>query len=303
MLSFSALLGLLVGGAIGVYREIRDRVFRVAQQVRDELGLKLIGMLPAISFDQTTVAKETSNPKHVQVTSPLQRYVIDAPLSVFAEALRGAKVEVDLAYANKRPKTIGIASVLNGEGKTTISKNWASLLASLGSKTLLIDGDMRNPNLTRKTARHAPFGLLEVLRGEHPLEEALVTEPETGLCVLPAVVTKRLLLSSELISSKAMEQLLEKACTHFDYIIVDLPPIGPVVDVRAAAHLFDGFILVVEWGKTARSVVKSAMTEDEILFRKCIGIIYNKVDVAKLKLYDHCSSKTYIYRSVSTDHG
>ena len=297
VLAFSTLLGLLVGCASGAYRENKDRVFRVAHQVRDELGLDLIGMLPAVEPEPISVGEAKLNSRHILPASSLHRYVIDAPLSGFAELLRAAKVEVDLAHAKKAgPKVIGITSVIPGEGKTAISKNWASLLSFLGWKTLLIDGDMRNPTLTRGCARHAPFGLLEVLRGERSLPDAILSEPETGLSFLPAVVKKRLLLSSELISSQAMASLLQKAGERFDYILVDLPPIGPVVDARAAAHLFDAFLLVIEWGKTPRSVVKNAMLEDSAIYEKCVGVMFNKVNADKLKLYNNYGGRSYYYR-------
>jgi succinoglycan biosynthesis transport protein ExoP len=298
VLGFSTLFGLLVGGAIGAYRENRDRVFRVAHQVRDELGLDLIGMLPCIQTQQLAIPEGKRDRRFVRVSTSIQRYAIDAPLSGFAEVLRSAKVEVDLAHGKKKgARIIGIASVLPGEGKTTVSKNLASLIAFLGSKTLLIDGDMRSPGLTRNIAWHAPYGLTEVLRDKLPLQDAILTEPETGLAVLPAVIKKRLLLSSELISSRAMAGLLVSAGTFFDYIIIDLPPIGPVVDVRAAARLFDAFLLVVEWGKTARSVVKNAIIEDDMLYDKCIGVIFNKVNVDKLDLYNNHSSKNYYHKT------
>ena len=297
ILGFSTLLGLLFGSAIGAYRENKDRVFRVAHQVRDELGLDLIGMLPAIEPEPISVGEAKLNSRHIRLTSSIQRYVIDAPLSGFAESLRAAKVEVDLAHAKKAgPKIIGITSVIPGEGKTVISKNWASLLSFLGWKTLLIDGDMRNPTLTRSTARHAPFGLLEVLHGERSLPDSILSEPETGLSLLPAVIKKRLLLSSELISSQAMANLLQNAGDQFDYILVDLPPIGPVVDARAAAHLFDAFLLVIEWGKTARSTIKNAMLEDSAIYEKCVGVMFNKVNADKLKLYNNYGGRSYYYR-------
>lgn len=297
VLLLSGLLGLLAGGSIGAYREAKDRVFRVAQQVRDELGLDLIGMLAIGTDEAIPVAQENLGARNVRLSSSLMRHAIDAPLSGFAETLRSAKVEVDLTLSKKRgPKIIGIISVLPGEGKTTVSKNWASLLSFLGRKTLLIDGDMRNPGLTRGLARHASVGLLEVLRGERTLQDAVLIEPETGLCILPVILKKKLLLSSELISSQAMGDLLEEAGNRFEYILVDLPPFGPVVDVRAAAGLFDAFLLVVEWGKTARSVVKNALMEDDTIYDKCIGVVFNKVNAEKLQRYNTPGSKSYYYK-------
>ncbi len=296
VLAGSTLLGLLLGAGFAAYREEKDRVFRVAHQVRDELALDFIGMLPAVASEVITRGREVLEPRHVQLHSTIQKFVINAPLSGFAEVLRSAKVEVDLALAKKAgPKIIGIVSVLPSEGKTTVAKNWASLLSFLGCRTLLIDSDLRQPGLTRGLASHASFGLLEVLRKECSLEEALLLEPESGLSVLPAVVKKRLYQSSELMSSKEMAELFELAGKTFAYIVVDLPPIGPVIDVRASAHLFDAFLLVIEWGKTPRSVVQSAMVEDQELYQKCIGVVFNKVNADKLRLYNSEGAKSYYY--------
>jgi polysaccharide biosynthesis transport protein len=292
----SAFLGLLLGFGVAAYREEKDRVFRVAHQVRDELSLGFIGMLPAVASEVIVRERENPEPRHIQLNSTIQKFVITAPLSGFAEVLRSAKVEVDLALAKKEgPKVIGIVSVLPSEGKTTVAKNLGSLLSFLGCRTLLIDSDLRQPGLTRGIASHASFGLLEVLRGDCSLEEALLLESESGLSVLPAVVKKKLYQSSELMSSDEMAKLFEDAGKKFAYIVVDLPPVGPVIDVRAAGHLFDAFLLVIEWGKTPRSVVKSAMVEDRELYQKCTGVIYNKVNPEKLRLYNSEGAKSYYY--------
>jgi succinoglycan biosynthesis transport protein ExoP len=288
----SLLLGLMAGGGLGALRERRDRVFRIGSQVRDELGLELIGMLPTIEGHALPDATAPDNPRHVQLASTTLRHALDAPLSGFAEILRSVKVEIDLALgAKKGARIIGVVSVLPGEGKTTISKNLGSLLGFLGARTLLIDGDMRNPGLTRNVARHASVGLLEVLRGESSLADALLTEPDSNLDVLPITTKKRLWNSAELLSSPKMQTLLDQASQDYDYIVIDLPPIGPVVDVKAAAGLFDGFVFVVEWGKTARSVVMNSLMEDEQLYDKCVGVILNKVIGEQLRLYNCPSSE------------
>jgi succinoglycan biosynthesis transport protein ExoP len=190
---------------------------------------------------------------------------------------------------------IGIVSVLPNEGKSTVSKNFATLLAHLGARTLLIDGDLRNPGLTRGLARNAQAGLLEAIRGEQPLEALLLSESESGLFVLPAVVKKRIQHSSEMISSAGMRNVLVEAGRVFDYIVIDLPPIGPVVDVRAAASLFDAFIFVVEWGRTPRVVVQNILSADEALYEKCVGAVFNKVNMKRVNLYEGYGSKDYYY--------
>src|SRR5260370_26965 len=134
ILVLSVVLGSMAGAGAGALREYRDRVFRVATQVRDELGLVFLGMLQAV--DHPVVFKNASGDKRaakqVAPRDSLQRYSIDHPLSSFSETLRSIKVAADLALSDRKPKIIGVISALPNEGKSTVSKNFASLLAHLG---------------------------------------------------------------------------------------------------------------------------------------------------------------------------
>jgi succinoglycan biosynthesis transport protein ExoP len=91
-----------------------------------------------------------------------------------------------------------------------------------------------------------------------------------------------------------MRALVEEAGRSFDYVIVDLPPLGPVVDVRAAAQQFDAFVFIVEWGRTPRALAQDLLS-DPTLFNKCIGVIYNKVDIDRVTLYENYGSTDYTY--------
>ena len=84
-------------------------------------------------------------------------------------------------------------------------------------------------------------------------------EPDSGLKFLPAVIKKRQQHPSEILASPGMRALVEEAGRSFDYVIVDLPPLGPVVDVRAAAQQFDAFLFVVEWGRTPRALAQDLL--------------------------------------------
>ena len=92
-----------------------------------------------------------------------------------------------------------------------------------------------------------------------------------------------------------MHNLLAEAGKSFDYIVADLPPLGPVVDVRAAAAMFDAFIFVVEWGKTPRNMVQSCLAAETALSDKCVGVLFNKADMKKIHLYEDDSSKELYY--------
>jgi succinoglycan biosynthesis transport protein ExoP len=297
ILALSLILGVMAGAGIGALKEYRDRVFRVAAQVRDELGLEFLGMLPAV--DHPVVYKKLSadrrNPKQIVPKDSLQRYSIDHPLSSFSETLRSVKVAADLALDDRKPKIIGVISVLPNEGKSTVSKNLASLLAHLGAKTLLIDADLRNPGLTRALTLHADAGILEAIRGERALHDLLMSEPDSGLFFLPAAIKKRVQHTSAALSSIGMRNVLNDAGRVFDYIIVDLPPLAPVVDVRAAASMFDAFVFVIEWGRTARMMVQTMLASDSLIHDKCVGVVFNKVQLSKLNLYESYGSKDYYY--------
>jgi succinoglycan biosynthesis transport protein ExoP len=220
-------------------------------------------------------------------------------LSPFAETLRSAKIAADLRFSDKPCKVIGIVSSLPAEGKSAISINFAELLARQGSKTLLIDADLRNPGTTRAIARHAEAGLLEALLDGQDLDRLLLSDDATGLSVLPAVVRQRTPHSSELLASSGMRGLLKKVSEQYDYIVVDLPPLGPVVDARAIADRIDGFIFVAEWGATARRVAIEVLNANPQVRDKCIGVILNKVDQDRLKLYHDYGSNDYYYSRYS----
>jgi succinoglycan biosynthesis transport protein ExoP len=296
-----ALLGVAAGSAFGAFREMRDRYFRTGEQVRDELHLEFLGLAPLVEkIEVRHAGDENRNVRAIRRFDNVSNYVSKHPMSAFAETLRSAKIAVDVSYGSKGPKVIGIASTLPGEGKSTISTNFAELLAMQGARTLLVDCDFRNPGATLSLGSHAETGLIEVLTEGRPMQDSLLYNQETGLAFMPAVVRRRVPHSSQLLSSPEMSAFLEQAKANFDYIVLDLPPLAPVVDARAIASQVDSFLFVVEWGKTTRKVVKSTLRIDPEIVAKCIGVILNKVDNEKMKLYRaHGSSEYYNSRYAS----
>jgi polysaccharide biosynthesis transport protein len=305
VLVLSAVLGLMFGSALGAFREFRDRFFRVPGQIRDELDIEPLGMVPLVADDQTVTDVDLDNvhPRAIIKSKAISNYVVKNPLSSFAETLRSAKIAVDLLAMNKKTKIIGIVSALPGEGKSTISVNFAELLAGQGARTLLIDGDLRNPGATRQLGSNATQGIVEVIRDGLPIRDALLFDRETKLAFLPAVIKHRIPYSAEFLSSAAMDEILRHSSENFDYIVIDLPPLGPVVDARAIAHKIDAFVLVIEWGKTSRQAVRSELEKGRAVMEKCAGAILNKVDGAKSKFYEsYGSSEYYAYRYKSYYH-
>jgi succinoglycan biosynthesis transport protein ExoP len=99
------------------------------------------------------------------------------------------------------------------------------------------------------------------------------------------------------LASTAMKDMLKSASGEYDYILVDLPPILPVVDVKAAAHLFDAFVLVVEWGATAADEVVAAINASPMLSERLLGVVLNKADEAVMRRFEGYSDRRYSYYS------
>ncbi|MDQ6868934.1 MAG: AAA family ATPase [Pseudomonadota bacterium] len=289
VLVISLALGAFAGVGAGMLRESMDRVFRTVGQVREELGVDLLGMLPVLSH--------ASVPQHVLgVPIPIMYYAIDHPYSAFAETLRSAKVAADLALKDRSPKIIGVVSLLPNEGKSTVAKNFASLLALQGAKTLLIDADMRNPSLTRAIGCERRQGSQSESCAPPPLAELLRSEPESGLQILPCIYAEDDPRVADGLSSATLHSLLQSSNQSFDYIVIDLPPIGPVVNARGMASAIDTFILVVAWGTTSRGAVSEILAKERVIRDKLLGVVLNKVDMEKLKLYEHFDSDGYYHR-------
>jgi len=300
-------LTLVFGGGLGVclgaLREFRDRGMRTGEQIREDLGLEFLGLLPYIkpTDDKRKAPAKKGKPDPASATSTqqlrdlpkLMRYSLDNPLSAFAEALRAAKIAADLTLRDRSPKIIGVASALPGEGKSTVSANFACLLAHLGHRTVLIDADLRNPGLTRAVAPEAENGIVEAVLDGRPIRDLLLWHQDTSLAVLPAAVRGRVPHTSEFLASPGMKSVLKQAEQDFAFIVVDLPPLAPVVDVRAIAPMLDGILLIVEWGVTTRSFLRTTLTSAPMAHDKCLGVLLNKVKLDKLKLYEDYGSENY----------
>ena len=294
VLGLALLLGAGFGISLGVIREFRDRALRTAQQVREELHLELLGMLPFI--DRSSKGRASSGQLGGKLTKRLparMRYVSDHPLSDYAEGLGAVKLAADLTLARRACKRIGIVSILPGEGKTTVVSNFALLLAQLGMRTLLVDADLRNPQLTRLVVGEVKEGIASAALNPGSAEDVLLRDENLPLVLLPAASRKTMPHTWAILTSPGTEKLLNDYEEHFDFILFDLPPMGPVVDASAFAPKLDGIIVVVEWGSTARKLVQTTLNANPRVRDRCIGVILNKVDMKKLNLYVGYESKEY----------
>lgn len=308
--SLILLLAVVGGGAlsfgIGALREIFDRVFRSSEQVEEELQVDCLAMLPLLKQPAANLAERAASvaaaaPAAAPVLVRAQTMfdiVLDQPFSEFSEALRTVKVTSDLSGILKTKKITGVISTLPNEGKTTVAANYAQLIAHGGSRTLLIDADLRNPTLSCQLAPQAP-GLIDLLAGWKSLEEVLLTDPRSGLRFLPSGPKSNMPHTNELLASDAMKKVITVLQETYDYIIVDLPPLIPVVDARASTHFIDAYLCTVEWGSTKVDLVRHALLNAPEIYERLLGVILNKVDMNTIGRYERFRHNYYYekYRS------
>nr|WP_283816417.1 polysaccharide biosynthesis tyrosine autokinase [Bradyrhizobium liaoningense] len=311
VLAIALSLGLMASVGIAALREAVDGVFRTARQAEQELGARCLSVIPLASASASPVlprsgAAMVTDPSDLAALPPpqgalepaateeqryafsdsLKRRAVDDPISVFTEAFRAIKVSAWLQANVRENKVIGITSTLPSEGKSTVAANLAALMADAGRRVVLIDADLRNPTLARSLTPRPQAGWLEVMSGKLDLAQATGREPTTGLALLPLLLTEAPVHSDEVLASQGFRDLLERLRQSYDYIIVDLPPLAPVVDVRAIVPAIDSFVFVVEWGATSVKTVRRHLLAETELHDRLLGVVLNKANLRMLERFE-----------------
>lgn len=196
--------------------------------------------------------------------------VLDSPLSVYSESIRKLRAAIDQDFRSKAahgaaPQLIGgkvllVTSPLAGEGKTTIALSLARTYALAGQKTLLIDADLRKPSLHRHLGLEPQVGFLDYLRDPDQTEDAgafYARDTATDLALIMGAGRSEF-ATDQLLNTTTFETLLNQARNVFDVVVVDSPPLLPVVDARYLANHADAIILAVKWAATSQSDLRAA---------------------------------------------
>lgn len=208
--------------------------------------------------------------------SPLssQFVVATEPGSPAAEQYRLLRTRLEGRENAGRTQLLLVTSPQLGEGKTTTSANLALTMSQeFQHRVLLIEADLRRPVLAAMFGVPPGPGLVDVLLGAATLEEVLVSVPGQQLLLLPAGAGAA--RSTELLSSSAMQRVVDALRTRFDRIVCDTPPMT-LADTHVLIRLADGVLIVVRSGITPRPAVERAL--DGLDRRKLLGIVLNDVE-------------------------
>ena len=177
-------------------------------------------------------------------------------------------------------KIIGVTSSMRGEGKSTTAVNLSYVLAESGKKVILIDGDLRIPSIAKKMQIDSGPGLADLLRGESTIDLAGLRSPQLpNWYILPAGSLPP--NPSELLGSKRMEAALKGLAAHFDYIIIDLPPVNLVSDALAVSKYITGMLLVIREEYCEKKELENCIRQLRLSNVNVLGCVMNGTKTGK----------------------
>ena len=210
------------------------------------------------------------------------------PKSIASESYRTLRTNIQYSSFDKKYQTIVVTSSEPGEGKSTTSGNLALCLAQGDKKVILIDCDLRKPSIHKKFKISNIVGLSDVIIGKEELSSAVHRHNNNLIVLTSGKIPPN---PSEMLSSKAMVNLLEALKKEFDYIILDTPPVQAVTDSQILSTKADGTILVVRAERTKKDAVNNAVSLLKKVNANIIGTVLNGLSTDRNKYYYYYGEK------------
>ncbi len=203
-----------------------------------------------------------------------------SPKSVAAEAYRSLKTNIQYSSFDKEYKTIVITSSNPGEGKSTTAGNLALTLAEGEAKVLLVDCDMRKSSMHKNFRITNTYGISDILLQKKKVTEVAYSYNKNLSIITAGKVPPN---PAEMLASKAMTAFLREMKDHFDYIVLDTPPVQAVADAQILSTKVDGTLVVVRAGVTKKDEVQNTVNTLKKVNADIIGTILHAVDNTRNK--------------------
>ncbi len=282
----SLIFGVLAGVILAFLMESLDTGLRSVAEIESITELPSLAIIPR--------ARRSGNEEESMSTAMRNIDSLSQPKSQFAEAFRSLRTALLLSSAGRPPKFILLTSATPSEGKTTAASNLACILAQGDARVLLIDADLRRPNVHHRFGLNGRVGLTTLLTGATTLEQSVQNIPDVpNLDVLVSGPVPP--FPTEMLSSDAMAKLLEHCGQVYTHVILDSPPVLSVTDGVVLAREADAVILVVRHGKSSKHIVRRAR---DLLLRSgapITGILLNAVDMSSPEYYGYYGYSEYSY--------
>ena len=276
-------IGCLLGMAGAIATEKLDRVFRSAPQVEEATGVSVLAMVPEVKGAATTRSNVVTT-------------ILENTTSPAAEAVRAVFTAISLASLDRLPRVIAVTSSTPSEGKTTFVASLGGLLTKMNTsrRVLIVDLDLRQAKLSVALGIGERGGTIdEYLMGTKTLAECTRRHEVSGvyyICARPNTPN-----APEILESHAMKAAVDVFSDNYDLVILDAPPVLAVSDARIVARLADYTVFIIQWAKTHREVVKTAVAS-LLEVTSHIGIVINRVNLFKHGRYGYGDHGDYYSR-------
>ncbi len=259
--------GLIIAVALALLLEMMAPGIGRLEDIQRALDAAPLASVPVMTADGVALAPNKA-----------VRLIVAEPSSIYADAIRSTRRELDMRRTGPGPRIILVTSSMPGEGAELIASNLAHHYAMTGSRPLLIDGDARLQPLTRQLASQRQRGFFDQLATAQPAEAAILRDGLTGLHFLPAAGQSAVLGSlPEILSSQSTAEALAALKTRFDTIVISVPPLLPVLDGRILADYADQIVFVMTWQKTPKQLARKALKSLGLNEAKIAGVVLNDV--------------------------
>ncbi|NEO25807.1 MAG: polysaccharide biosynthesis tyrosine autokinase [Kamptonema sp. SIO4C4] len=253
--------GLLAGAGAALIAEKLDVRFHSPDDLKDSLGLPLLGIIP---YRKDFKERKDSLP------SFSRRY----RASPFVEAFRSLNANLSFFTPDKPLQTLVISSSVPLEGKSTTSANLAQAAAAMGQRVLLVDADLRRPQIHAMTDLPNVWGLSHVISMDIEVDDVIQRSPnDDNLFILTAGQIPP--DPTRLLSSQKMRSLIERFRNSFDLVIFDTPPMLGLADAKFLASQVDVMLMVVRLGWTDRTLLKQVLDNVKVSQTSALGLIAN----------------------------
>ena len=313
------IIGFIVGFVISVglivILEIFDNTVRSEEDIIQISALPVLAAVPDMMapskgnyyYDGYVKKKGKKNAEKNTDVSKKAVLVGDGISFAATEAYKLLRTKIEFSFADdKKCRVLGVSSALAGEGKSLSSVNLAHSFSQLDKRVLLIDCDMRRPSLATKLNIERVPGLSNYLTGRNSITDIIQTcDEQFETSVFHVIAAGRIPPNPiELLSSNRMKELLDALREHYDYIILDLPPVGEVSDAIVAADLVDGVLMVVCQNYCTRKSFSRAVEQFDFVESRILGVVLNRVSENGkrygYKYGKHYYKKYYGYSSYSS---
>jgi capsular exopolysaccharide synthesis family protein len=267
----SVVVGLFMGCGMAFFFEYLDNTLKTPDDIEKYLETPCLALIPRINFMEE-IGQKVSSPEII---------VHHKPKSTVAEGFRSLRTAVLFSSPDAPLKTILIGSFIPKEGKTFITANLALVIAYSGESVLLVDADMRKPQIHKVFGLENRRGLSNVIVGEEPDIYRSVLHEKLDVMTCGPVPPN----PADLLGSKKMAEFIDQMKGAYDKIILDSPPISSVTDAVVLSKLMDGVVYVVHGGATTRETAQHGSRVMRDSGAKVIGAVLNNIDIGRESYY------------------